>query len=246
MINFFVKLAPTLTTTSTTYLASNNNNNNRIELEPCRIQAAVDSEASDNYFPASYQGEAPSTSTHSHHIGTANGTTIQSVTTDQFPLAGVPTAARECKKFIEVALPLISVGRLCIHGLIVAFDAQHIYIFNKRGQLVNKGNRDPQRNLYMIPIEATKQQEPEELNLESAHLAKRVAANAYEIRAVPALISYHHASIGNIPKITFLQRAITGFYAGFPGLTPAYIRKYLTKEESETLESTTYGHQNLV
>ena len=56
----------------------------------------------------------------------------------------------------------------------------------------------------MIPIEVTKIQEPEEPHLASAHLANSVAANAYEIRAVPALISYHHASIGNIPKLTFL------------------------------------------
>ena len=63
---------------------------------------------------------------------------------------------------------------------------------------------------------------------------------------VPVLISCHHASLGNIPKPTFLQYAITGFYAGFPGLTLARIRKYLTKAEAETLESTTYGHQKLV
>ena len=94
----------------------------------------------------------------------------------------------------------------------------------------------------MIPIKATKIQEPEELHLELAHLVNSVAANAYEIRAVPALISYHHASIGKIPKITFLQHAITGFYAEFPGFTPACIRKHLTKAESETLESTTFGH----
>ena len=58
---------------------------------------------------------------------------MQLVATDKFPLAGVPVVARECKKFIEVALPLISEGRLCIHGLIVTFDAQHVYIFNERG-----------------------------------------------------------------------------------------------------------------
>ena len=98
----------------------------------------------------------------------------------------------------------------------------------------------------MIPIKATKQQEPEDLHLESAHLANKVAASAYEIRAVPALISYHHASLGNISKPTFLQYTITGFYATFPGLTPALIRKYLTKAETKTLESSTYGHQKLV
>ena len=82
--------------------------------------------------------------------------------------------------------------------------------------------------------------------MELARLANSVAANAYEIRAVPAIISYHHASIGKIAKITFLHNAITGFYAEFPGLTPARIRKYLTKVDSETLESTTFGHQKLV
>ena len=179
-------------------------------------------------------------------VGTANGTSMRSVATDRFPLQRVPQQDRRCKKFIEVTLPLVSVGRLCIHGLIVAFDAQHVYIYNKRGRLVNKGYRDLVRNLYMIPIEDVSKHEQEVIPYASAQLADEVTYNTYAIRAVPALISYHHASLGDIPKLTFLRNAIIVFYAGFPGLTPERIRKYLTKLQTQTLEVTTLWHQKLI
>ena len=50
-------------------------------------------------------------------------------------------------------LPLVSVGRLCVHGLIVAFNMNAVYILKKNGQIIVKGHQDPLWNLYLIHIE---------------------------------------------------------------------------------------------
>ena len=60
------------------------------------------------------------------------------------------------------------------------------------------------------------------------------------------MISYLHAAAGFIPKATWVNRIALGFYAGWPGLTEQRVRRWLTKEESATLEATTMGHQKLV
>ena len=151
---------------------------------------------------------------------------MQSVATDCFTMVGVPKEARECKKFAEITLPLVSVGRLCVHGMIVAFDDTSVYICNKDGAVISKGRRDPLRNLYMIPIEsgkamhvapgvqATRKQNNNIIECRAtARLNNKVAANAYEIRAVPALIAYLHACAGYIPKETWIKGINNGYYA---------------------------------
>ena len=70
---------------------------------------------------------------------------------------------------------------------------------------------------------------------------KEQANNAYELRAVPALISYLHACAGYLPKTTWLARIRAGFYHTWPGLTPERVEKYLQKSES-----TIMGHQKLI
>ena len=168
---------------------------------------------------------------------------MHSVTTDRFPMVHVPPAARACKKFVEVKLPLISVGNLCTHGLIVQFDAQNVYVFTQQGRLVSKGRRDTLRNLYQIPIGDTHEPPRVDLPVSKAtvRLTDNYAHNAHEVRAVPALVSYLHACAGYIPKETFIKRINAGFYLGWPGLTAARVRKHLPKSEATTL-----GHQILV
>ena len=159
--------------------------------------------ASNHYFPASNKGEAHGTNHTSVPVSTASGAIMRSVASDRFPLAGVPPAARECTKFREIALPLISVGKLCVHGMIVAFDARRVNIFNQQEELIKKGPQDPIRNLYQIPIETSEPPRVESsVPRQTAQLTERYAANVYEVRAVPALISYLHGCAGFIPKST--------------------------------------------
>ena len=103
---------------------------NRVK-KTTRCVAAVDSAASGNYFPASYTGEAHDSKTTSIPVGTANDNVMRSVATDQFPLKGVPVNARLCYKFKEVSLPLVSVGKLCVHGMKVYFNEHHVKVYNK-------------------------------------------------------------------------------------------------------------------
>ena len=209
------------------------------------IDAAVDSAASNNYFPIDFNG--------GHHqnvggdpVGTAGGIVMRSVATDRFQLAGAPAGALDCKKFIEVTLPLISVGRLCIHGLMVAFNKQGVYVFDRHGTVIAKGRRDPIRNLYLIPVPVQTaiiqhRQRVACVHQATEQLSYEVAANAYEIRVIPALITYLHGCAGFIPKPTWIAGINAGFYDGWPGLTAARVRLHLQKSEH-----TVMGHLKMV
>ena len=131
------------------FLASTNHNNTRTITS---TMAAVDSGASDHYFPATYTAELPQAVIKPDPVGMANGSVMQSVSTNRFRLPGIDASARTCKKFFKVKLSLISVGRLCVHGYLVAFDASSVYVFTENDALVTKGRRDPLRNLYFLPI----------------------------------------------------------------------------------------------
>ena len=231
--------------------------------------AAVDSAASGNYFPATYRGEAHDSETTSIPVGTANDEVMRSVATDRFPLAGVPAGARRCYKFRQVSLPLVSVGKLCVHGMKVHFDEHHVKVYNQANKLLLVGHRDPLRNLYMIPIEDSQEKEnapeprvgpkkqssvnsmriiapgiPRSLSVTKSPDPSELvqtAASAYEIRNVPALISYLHATAGWIPKETLLDGINNNFYRSWPGLTAPRVQRHLKKQEI-----TVFGHQKLV
>ena len=167
----------------------------------------------------------------SYPVGTADGGTMHSAATDVFYLEGAPIEARRCKKFYEVSLPLVSVGKLCVHGMTVTFDATGVYVY-KNGKEILRGRRDPLRNLYMLPVggggnTASITRVPNN----TANLTHEIAANAYELRAVPALISYLHGCAGYIPKETWIAGINAGYYTTWPGLTSTRVRKYLQKSE---------------
>jgi hypothetical protein len=166
---------------------------------------------------------------------------MHSAATDVFYLKGAPIEARRCKKFYEVSLPLVSVGKLCVYGMTVKFNAVGVYVY-KDGKEILRGRRDPLRNLYMLPVGGSR-------NITSitrvprytANLTNKIAANAYELRAVPALISYLHGCAGYIPKETWITGIDAGYYTTWPGLTATRVRKYLQKSEH-----TVMGHMKQI
>ena len=146
----------------------------------------------------------------------------------------------------------------------VHFDEHHVKVYNQANKLLLVGHRDPLRNLYMIPIEDSQEKEnapvprvgpkkqssgnsmriiapgiPRSLSFPKS--LEHKAASAYEIRNVPALISYLHATAGWIPKETLLDGINNNFYRSWPGLTAPRVRKHLKKQEI-----TVFGHQKLV
>ena len=55
---------------------------------------------------------------------------------DVFYLKGAPIEARRCKKFYDVPLPLVSVGKLCVHGMTVKFDAAGVYVYRDAKEIL--------------------------------------------------------------------------------------------------------------
>ena len=83
------------------------------------LDTAIDSAASNHYFPLTYRGPNHDTTTRGAPVSTTNGNVMHLAATDSF---AVGRTRKPCKKFAEVRLPLISVGHLCIHGMTVTFD----------------------------------------------------------------------------------------------------------------------------
>ena len=204
------------------------------------IEAAADSAASDHYFPIGFNGGEHDDTGKSYPVGTADGNTMHSAATDVFYLKGAPIEARRCKKFYEVSLPLVSVGKLCVHGMTVMFNKAGVYVF-KDGDMILEGRRDPLRNLYLLPVSAGNVAPISRVSRATENLTHEMAANAYELRAVPALISYLHGCAGYIPKETWIAGIDAGYYVTWPGLTSTRVRKHLQKSEH-----TVMGHMKRI
>ena len=112
-----------------------------------------------------------------------------------------------------------------------------------KGKLIATGYLNRQTFLYYIPITnelprvADRNVAPRVNPLET-----ELAANAYEIRVAPPLIAYLHAAAGYPPKSSFIRAINAGFYATWPGLTAARVRKHLPGKVDETA----MGHLNMV
>ena len=168
---------------------------------------------------------------------------MRSTARDRFIHDGIPQQARECKKFLEVTLPLVSVGKLCVNGMIVVFDDKQVHVLNKNGALVSQGTRDPNRNLYLMPIasRSAQSQRVEAAQLVQEQRVAHTANSAYEARTVPALMSYLHGCAGFLPKTTWIKGIKANFYPGWPLLTPERVEKYLPKSEA-----TVMGHMKMI
>ena len=66
------------------------------------------------------------------------------------------------------------------------------------------------------------------------------ALSAYTIKAIPALIRWHHASAGYPVKITWIDAIRQGNYMGWPGLSARLVQKHLLPSEH-----TANGHLHL-
>ena len=108
------KIKRQLSTTSSSFASIKQNSCSQAPEE-----AAVDSAASNNYFPITYIGEEPRVSHNTETVGTANGALMRSVATDRFTMVGVPKEARECKKFAKISISIYQPirGREGLHGV---------------------------------------------------------------------------------------------------------------------------------
>lgn len=129
-------------------------------------------------------------------VGCANGSIVRAVATEKLSLEALLDRARDCHKFIDITLPLISVPQLCDSNMEVLFNKISVAVTNANGDTVLEGHRDPSRNLYMVPLEDS----PPPPRVVSPMIDdptvpwRHTTANAYEIQAVPALIAFLHTA----------------------------------------------------
>jgi hypothetical protein len=160
--------------------------------------AAVDSGATHNFFPENYNDTAPNSEGPKISVLCANKSTMTSTATDALALTKLPPAARKCYKFPNksIATPLMSVRKLDKANLQTTFENDQVNVTNKHGAVILHGIADPHTGLYMVH---TSDEQPIPLPSTTSTLPRSIhtthtAANAYNIKAVPALINYYHAT----------------------------------------------------
>ena len=147
---------------------------------------------------------------------------MRAVATDERSLDALPDRARECHKFTNFTLPLVSVPQLCDSEMDVLFTKTCVTVTSLAGETVLEGHRDPSRNLNMVPLEDS----PTHPRVDSPKIddprfpPPHMAANTYEIQAIPALISYFHATAGYPAKETWLRGVGANFYSSWSGIFP--------------------------
>lgn len=75
-------------------------------------------------------------------LDTANNSVTNSFVSNQSILHGVPQATQQCYKFMEISLPLILVGKLCVQDMRMHFNECHVKVYSKDGELVIRGYCD--------------------------------------------------------------------------------------------------------
>jgi hypothetical protein len=137
----------------------------------------------------------------------------------------------------------MSVRKLDKATLWITFENDKVTVTNENGAVLLHGLADPHTNLYMVHTSAKQLiplPGPTSTLPHSIHTT-HTADNAYNIKAVPALINYYHATIGSPPIASWIKRIHLGYFTGWPGLTVDRVRRYCTKKPQ-----TTYGYQKLI
>ena len=202
------------------------------------FKAAIDSGASDHFFPTSFTTNQHQPITDGAIVRVANDETIQATATDVLPFPELPSPARTCQKFDTISLPLISVGKLCDNGMCVLFNATTVWIYNFRTkQVVLTGYRDPHSKLYLLPHAPPRVPSAPVPRVDHLHQC----FSAYEVQTVSHLINFLHASCCHLPISTWKEATSLGYLSTFHGLITQRIRKYCLKKEE-----TAIGHLRLI
>ena len=162
-----------------------------------------------------------------------------SLAKDSIHFNKLPLAVKNCHKFKEIWLLLLSVPQLCKSKTTVIFRGETVEISNSDGNILITGFLDPVKDLFMIPIddnaEEQRVKEPTGFTEATSHwiepdnngavrpillMSKQhTAANAYNITNVTALISYLHICAGFLVIATWIYVINKGWYSIWLGLT---------------------------
>ena len=149
---------------------------------PPPIEGILDSGATDSFLPMSYKGTNEQLNHQQVTVGCANGSTMKSAATDQLDLPSLPTAARSCYTFNDIAEPLISVKKIVNSGCSVLFEATKVTVKDTTtGTHVLTGRFNPAKNLYTIPLHG----EPQRTTTGKAYAAREPKRTAMEKACSP-------------------------------------------------------------
>jgi hypothetical protein len=116
---------------------------------------ALDSGATHTYLPDDFVGTDHQATSNGMVVACANDATMQATSTDKLDLPRLPPPARECHKFSENTMSLVSVGKLCDNDD-VTFSSTNVVVTDKKpitnGNIVMEGQRKSPNGLYFVPI----------------------------------------------------------------------------------------------
>jgi len=144
-----------------------------------------------------------------------NGSYMSTIGIDEIPFPDMPVGARQCARIDTLKLPLVAVKQLCKYGMTVTFFGDTVHVHNPSGALVVEGRCGPNYgDLYMIPIDGSSKRvnlcDPSSMGeIPSSHKGKAWAG--CDIRAVPALVHFLHATAGfptNLLRFTRIVSAL--------------------------------------
>ena len=135
----------------------------------------------------------------------------------------------------------MSVRKLDKANLRTTFENNQVIVTNKEGTVILQGTADPSTDLYMVPTSDHPVPQISPSKLPGSIHTTHTAANAYTIKAIPALINYYHATICSPPIASWIKKIHLGYFTGWPGLTAIRVQRYCTKKPQ-----TSYGYQKLI
>jgi hypothetical protein len=119
-------------------------------------RGALDSGATATYLPDDFMDTDHQVVTNGMIVACANDATMQATSIDKLDLPLLPAPARECHKFREIIVPLVSVGKLCDNDLYVTFSSTDAVVTNEKpvitGNIVMIGQRISPNGLYYVPL----------------------------------------------------------------------------------------------
>ena len=178
---------------------------------------------------------------------TADGGIMKSTGTDELALKELPQAARKCYKFPDksIVTPLLSTRVFAKAGLTTTFEADRALVTDKQGVVKLEGRVDPSLDLYMAPLNDLTTALRTSKGGRALKLNIHRAANAYKIKAIPALINYYHACLGFPPIDSWAKRIQLGYFQSWPGLTAKRVRKFCTKKPQTDMGYMKMLHQGI-
>ena len=152
-----------------------------------------------------------------------DGSTAVSTHTGLLNIPSLPMAARGVDIFPQWVGSLLSIGRLCDHGLSALYTSSTVTISDGDGAVILSGHRCPRTSLWLIDISGASP------SLMSTHkTAESLTANAVITEAKGTqeqVVAYYHACMG-APAPTTFTKAIDKLGLALPGLTSDMVRRF--------------------